>query len=170
MNLCPEGIHRFIWSAMIRVISDHWSWSWSSQRNTPFRFWIPCHEFGIRGTGLWILCQWNSGSGFQSLMAFRIPWAVAVFQIPSPGFRILQQKFAGFLILPDGGILWCWPQATFPLVRTGNKIDWTLYMYSVHSYHVLTLIFKQNVSALTFLSTGQLKDYLLFCYTLCSLR
>ena len=27
MNPCPEWIHRFIWSTMIRVISDHWSWS-----------------------------------------------------------------------------------------------------------------------------------------------
>ena len=24
---CPEWIHWFIWSNMIRVISDHWSWS-----------------------------------------------------------------------------------------------------------------------------------------------
>ena len=36
MNPCPEWIHRFIWSTMIRVISDHWSWSGSSQRNAPF--------------------------------------------------------------------------------------------------------------------------------------
>ena len=28
-------IHRFIWSTMIRVISDHWSRSGSSQRNAP---------------------------------------------------------------------------------------------------------------------------------------
>ena len=35
MNPCPEWIHRFIWSTMIRVISDHWSWSGSSQRNAP---------------------------------------------------------------------------------------------------------------------------------------
>ena len=33
MNPCPEWIHRFIWLAtMIRVISDHWSRSASSQR------------------------------------------------------------------------------------------------------------------------------------------
>ena len=30
-NPCPECIHRFIWSTMIRMISDHWSWSGSSQ-------------------------------------------------------------------------------------------------------------------------------------------
>ena len=36
MNPCPEWIHRFIWSTMIRVISDHWSWSGSSQRNAPY--------------------------------------------------------------------------------------------------------------------------------------
>ena len=35
MNPCPEWIHQFIWSTMIRVISDHWSWSGSSQRNAP---------------------------------------------------------------------------------------------------------------------------------------
>ena len=35
MNPCPEWIHRFIWSTMIRVISEHWSWSESSQRNAP---------------------------------------------------------------------------------------------------------------------------------------
>ena len=29
MNPCPECIHRFILSTMIRVISDHWSWSGS---------------------------------------------------------------------------------------------------------------------------------------------
>ena len=27
MNPCPEWIHWFIWSTMIRVILDHWSWS-----------------------------------------------------------------------------------------------------------------------------------------------
>ena len=35
MNPCSEWIHRFIWSTMIRVNSDHWSWSGSSQRNAP---------------------------------------------------------------------------------------------------------------------------------------
>ena len=35
LNPCPEWIHRFIWSNMIRVISDHWSLSGSSQRNAP---------------------------------------------------------------------------------------------------------------------------------------
>ena len=35
MNPCPEWIHPFIWSTMIWVISDQWSWSRSSQRNTP---------------------------------------------------------------------------------------------------------------------------------------
>ena len=38
MNPCPEWIHRFISSTMIRVISDHWSWSGSSQRNAPLFF------------------------------------------------------------------------------------------------------------------------------------
>ena len=35
MNPCPEWIHRFIWSTMVRVISDHWSWPRSSQTNAP---------------------------------------------------------------------------------------------------------------------------------------
>ena len=49
-NSCPEWIHRFIWSTMIQVISDHWSWSGSSQRNahpmlrpalfSAFVFWV----------------------------------------------------------------------------------------------------------------------------------
>ena len=39
MNPCPEWIHRFIWSNMIRGYSDHWSWSGSSQRNAPFDSW-----------------------------------------------------------------------------------------------------------------------------------
>ena len=36
MNPCREWIHQFIWSTMIQVITDHWSWSESSQRNAPF--------------------------------------------------------------------------------------------------------------------------------------
>ena len=35
-NPCPEWIHWFIWSTLIQVISDHWSWSGSSERNAPF--------------------------------------------------------------------------------------------------------------------------------------
>ena len=35
MNPLWTRIHRFIWSTMIRVISDHWSWSGSYQRNAP---------------------------------------------------------------------------------------------------------------------------------------
>ena len=50
MNPCPVWIHRFIWSTMIRVISDHRSWSGSSQRNAPivhcFRLFMqPCHGY-----------------------------------------------------------------------------------------------------------------------------
>ena len=51
-------IHRFIWSTMIRVISDHWSWSGSSQKNAPlemlqillflgFHMTVPKIELGI---------------------------------------------------------------------------------------------------------------------------
>ena len=45
-------------------------------------FWIPATEFHL-------FCQWNWDSGFQSLVGFRILWAV--FQIPKPR-------------LPDSGI------------------------------------------------------------------
>ena len=38
MNPLWTRIHRFIWSTMIQVISDHWSWSGSSQRNAPITF------------------------------------------------------------------------------------------------------------------------------------
>ena len=35
LNPLWTRIHRLIWSTMIRVILDHWSWSGSSQRNAP---------------------------------------------------------------------------------------------------------------------------------------
>ena len=35
MNPLWTRIHRFIWSTMIQIISDHWSWSGSYQRNAP---------------------------------------------------------------------------------------------------------------------------------------
>ena len=38
MNPPWTRIHRFIWSTMIQVISDHWSWSGSYQRNAPYVF------------------------------------------------------------------------------------------------------------------------------------
>ena len=34
-NPPPKWIQQFIWSSMIRVISDHWSWSGSSQSKAP---------------------------------------------------------------------------------------------------------------------------------------
>ena len=46
--------------------------------------WIPRHRFLIPGPRFRILCQWNLDSGFQSLVGFRIPWAV--FRIPKPRF------------------------------------------------------------------------------------
>ena len=38
MNPFWTRIYRFIWSTMIRVTSDHWSWSGSSQRNAPLHW------------------------------------------------------------------------------------------------------------------------------------
>ena len=41
MNPLWTRIHRFIWSTIARVISAHWSWSGSSQRNAPLdTVWI----------------------------------------------------------------------------------------------------------------------------------
>ena len=41
-----------------------------------------------------ILCQWNLDSGFQSLVGFRIPWAVYS-GIQCPGFRISGFPYMG---------------------------------------------------------------------------
>ena len=43
MNPLWTRIHWFIWSSMIQMISDHWSWSGSSERNAPLREtkWFP---------------------------------------------------------------------------------------------------------------------------------
>ena len=40
MNPLLTRIHRFIWSTMIWVISHHWSWSGSSQRNAHYVTWL----------------------------------------------------------------------------------------------------------------------------------
>ena len=53
---------------------------------------------GFQIPGNWIpVCQWNLDSGFQSIVGFRIPWAV--FWIPKP--RIPDSKSKNF---PDSGI------------------------------------------------------------------
>ena len=50
--------------------------------------WIPRRGFRSPSTGWFqIFCQWNVDFRFQSLVGFRIPWAV---------FRIPQAKFPGF--------------------------------------------------------------------------
>ena len=46
------------------------------------------------------LCQWNLDSGFQSLVGFRIPWAV--FRIPKPGIPDSISKFSWF----QGSLAW----------------------------------------------------------------
>ena len=48
MNPLWTRARHFIWSTMIRVISGHWSWCGSSQRNAPqdrSGFWIPQVKF-----------------------------------------------------------------------------------------------------------------------------
>ena len=55
-NPCPEWIHRFIWSTTIRVISDHWSWNGSSQRNAPMCFiTIANGRFAVKHTCITVI-------------------------------------------------------------------------------------------------------------------
>ena len=50
MDPCPQWIHRLIWCNITRVISDHWSWSSSSQRNAPFaEFILEIGQWGSKG-------------------------------------------------------------------------------------------------------------------------
>ena len=67
--------------------------------------------FRIPSTGFWILCPWNLNSGFQSLVGFRIPWAV--FKIPKPRISDSTTQFPGFQIpqakifrIPEFGFLY----------------------------------------------------------------
>ena len=48
MNPLWTRIHRFIWSTMIRMILDHWSWSGSSQRNAPLVSRLRARNEGIQ--------------------------------------------------------------------------------------------------------------------------
>ena len=68
MNPLWTRIHRFIWSTMIRVISDHWSWSGSSQKNAPlemlqillflgFHMTVPKIELGITDSSDFLLSR-----------------------------------------------------------------------------------------------------------------
>ena len=56
------------------------------------------------------LGQWNLDSGFQSLVGFRIPWAV--FRIPLAVFRIPQAKISH---IPESGFLNMGRTLTLPL-------------------------------------------------------
>lgn len=51
MNPCPEWTHQILWCIMARVILDHKSWSWSSQRNAPYVYSsgqiLPGNCFGL---------------------------------------------------------------------------------------------------------------------------
>ena len=50
-------IPQFLWCTMIRGILDHWSWSGSSQRNTPQEF-LGYHNFTLMALRLWRWIQW----------------------------------------------------------------------------------------------------------------
>ena len=50
MDPCLEWIYRLIWCNVTWVISDHWSWSRSSQRNAPFvEFTLEIGQWGSNG-------------------------------------------------------------------------------------------------------------------------
>ena len=50
MDPCPQWIHRLIWCNITQVISDHWSWPISSQRNAPFaEFILEIGQWGSNG-------------------------------------------------------------------------------------------------------------------------
>ena len=51
MNPLWTRIHRFIWSTMIQMISDHWFWSGSYQRNVPQNLPIEL-ELKVRSIGM----------------------------------------------------------------------------------------------------------------------
>ena len=89
-------------------------------------FWIPRHGLRIPGTGF-IPCQWDLVFEFQSIMGFRITWAV--FRIPEsripdstskifPDSGFQKQKFIGFRN-PDS--LTCWREAIFHCFHTPGK-------------------------------------------------
>ena len=61
------------------------------ESKTVLEFWIPRYGFRIPGTGFRILCQWKLDSGFQSLVAFRIPQA-KISQIPESGYTYKGRK------------------------------------------------------------------------------
>ena len=96
MNPLWTRIHRFIWSTIIRVISDHRSWSRSSQKKAPLG-----SGFHVVDSGFQVVCLWNLVSWFQSL---------AVFPIPKP--RSPDSTMKKF---QDSGIQIPWQGATFHL-------------------------------------------------------
>ena len=86
MNPLWERIHQFIWCTKIQVISDHWSWSGSSQRNTPidstgkatavFLWNDPDQDQWSKMTWTMVdqMNRWiHSGQGFIGL--FDLPWS-----------------------------------------------------------------------------------------------
>ena len=69
MNPCPEWIHRFIWSTMVQVISDHWSWSGSFQRNTTIDFPIES-----MGAFLWDDPDQDQWSDITRILLHQMNW------------------------------------------------------------------------------------------------
>ena len=68
------------------------------------------------------LCQWNSDSGFQSLVGFRIPRAV--FRIPKPRILDSISKFSNFpgFGIPQANISRI-PEVLIPLRGTKVKLQ-----------------------------------------------
>ena len=93
MNPLWTRIHRIIWSTMIQMISEHWSWSGSYQRNGPLdsTLWITDFRY------------WISNSFLPAELGFRIPiismipdsWSwIPHSKAQDSGF--CKQKFPGF--------------------------------------------------------------------------
>ena len=101
MDPCPEWIHQLIWCDVTQVISDHWSWPRSSQRNAPFaEFILEIGQWGANGPPFVILGGPFSKKGVQERIKRYSTWVglagrfVAIlehfWQLKMPGLELLQ--------------------------------------------------------------------------------
>ena len=93
--------------------------------------------------GFWILCQWNFLSVFQSLVVFRIPWAISrIPQAKFPGLWIAQAKFPGVKI----------PQVKFPGIWDPNSLTWGHNFVSPSNFPQFCCCAKKNFFCYLFLN------------------
>ena len=76
VNRCPEWIHRFIWSTMIRVISDHWSWSGSSHPKFSAFSWERILIFKSACVNMVMQIQVQIGDTRRVFFFMNPPWSV----------------------------------------------------------------------------------------------